>query len=312
MATIKGGHGHDDLVGTSGNDLIYGYQDDDSIAGGNGADTIRGGGGDDSINGENGADRIHGDTGNDIISGGADADQLYGDSGIDALDGGLGNDLLDGGAGDDMMAGGLGNDVYLVDTPGDVVTEIAGEGTDSVRSSVSYVLGDTIERLYLIGTANVDATGNGGANIIRGNSGDNVLSAGAGDDVIVAGAGDDIITGGTGRDIATGGAGADTFVYHDGDFSGMTRTSADRIADFSSVQGDTIDLQNVDADTVSDGDQAFQFIGSDAFHSVAGELRFENIDSDTYVYGDTNGDGSADFAIRLVGSHALTGTDFVM
>ena len=47
------------------------------------------------------------------------------------------------------------------------------------------------------------------------------------------------------------------------------------------------------------GNQAFSFIGTAAFHGVAGELRYTKDVSDTYIYGDVNGDKTADFAIRL-------------
>jgi Ca2+-binding RTX toxin-like protein len=41
------------------------------------------------------------------------------------------NNMLDGGAGADVMAGGYGNDTYLLDNPGDTVTEQWGQGIDT-------------------------------------------------------------------------------------------------------------------------------------------------------------------------------------
>ena len=79
------------------------------------------------------------------------------------------NNTLTGNAGDNVLTaapattpwlGGAGNDTYVVDATGDVVTEAAGAGTDTVQSSVSYTLAANVENLTLTGSAAINATGN--------------------------------------------------------------------------------------------------------------------------------------------------------
>jgi Ca2+-binding RTX toxin-like protein len=98
------------------------------------------------------------------------------------------------------MQGGAGDDTYLVDDAGDNVAENPGEGTDTVRSSVSFVLTANIENLTLTGTGNLNGTGNELDNIIVGNAVANTLSGGAGDDSIDGGAGADAMSGQAGDD----------------------------------------------------------------------------------------------------------------
>ena len=116
---------------------------------------------------------------------------MIGTSGTDALVGRDGADVLNGGAGADTMLGGAGNDTYIVDNAGDVVTEALNNGIDTVQSSVSYTLGANVENLTLTGTANLNGTGNGDANVLTGNGGNNTLDGGAGADTMNGGAGDD-------------------------------------------------------------------------------------------------------------------------
>lgn len=166
----------------------------------------------------------------DIISGLNGNDVLLGLTGNDTLSGGNGNDYLDGGVGSDSMEGGTGNDTYVVNVigvGGDVVTELAGAGTDTIISSVSITsLAANVENLTLANPA-LNGTGNTLANTIKGNRLNNVLNGGAGNDTIFGYAGNDNIRGGTdafvlpgpllifgGNDSLDGGNGDDTL---DGD-----------------------------------------------------------------------------------------------
>ena len=69
------------------------------------------------------------------------------------------------------MVGGAGNDTYVVDAAGDVVTELPGEGTDTVQSSISYTLGANVENLDADGVGDINATGNTLDNTLTGNAG---------------------------------------------------------------------------------------------------------------------------------------------
>jgi Ca2+-binding RTX toxin-like protein len=107
------------------------------------------------------------------------------------ITGNSGANVLNGGTGADTMAGGAGNDTYVVDNVGDVVTEVAGAGTDIVQSSVTYVLGNEIETLTLTGSAAINGTGNALNNTLTGNTGNNVLDGSAGADTMSGGTGND-------------------------------------------------------------------------------------------------------------------------
>jgi Ca2+-binding RTX toxin-like protein len=283
-----------------------------------------------------------------VIIGNDGANRLYGLDGDDRIYGDGGNDRLDGGAGADRMYGGSGDDIYYANDASDLAVEFAGGGTDTVYASTGYALRADVERLVLTGSADLNGRGNDGDNSLTANSGANklygyegadvldgrdgadLLNGGGGNDKLIGGNGDDRlygedgtdvllggsggdrIEGGAGRDRLFGGAGADEFVFRDGDFGGLGTSASDQINDFSQADNDTIRVELVDADTTLDGNQSFGFIGSDAFHGTAGELRFEQIGANTYVQGDADGDGVADFWIRVDGVHALTSSDFIL
>jgi trimeric autotransporter adhesin len=179
---------------------------DNIILGNSGANVLDGLAGDDTISAG---------AGNDVLVGGDGNDVLNGDAGDDHLRGDAGNDLLNGGTGADSMAGGSGDDTYVVDNAGDVVLENAGEGTDTVQSSISYTLADNVDNLVLTGYASSNGSGNELDNVMTGNNASNVLSGGAGNDTLVGNAGNDTLDGGTGADTMQGGIGNDTYVVDD-------------------------------------------------------------------------------------------------
>jgi hypothetical protein len=117
--------------------------------------------------------------------------------------------VLDGGAGADTMTGGLGDDTYVVDNASDWVGEYGGEGTDTVRTTVSLVLGENIENLSLAGDASIAGTDNSLDNVLIANAGDNQLTAGAGDDMLFGNTGADVLTDSSGSNLLVGGAGND-------------------------------------------------------------------------------------------------------
>jgi Ca2+-binding RTX toxin-like protein len=217
------------------------------------------------------------------------------------------NNTFDGGLGADTMIGGAGIDTYYVDNVNDVVIETDASLTalDRVFASVSYSLGANVENLLLTGSDNINATGNEVSNRLVGNDGNNILDGGLGADRLEGGLGNDTLIGGMGTDNLTGGAGADTFAFNDWSESGIGNLR-DIITDFSSAQGDKIDLSKFDANLLTAGVNGFSFIGAADF-TGAGQVRFV----DHILSGNVSGNVGADFEIQLVGVNAFTANDLV-
>jgi trimeric autotransporter adhesin len=215
------------LIGNAGNNVLNGAGGADYLEGGSGADTLVGGVGDDTYvidaldtvteTSGQGTDSVIADfsyglsgalenltllgTGNFSGTGNSLNNRLTGNAGANVLNGGTGEDVLDGSGGADSLIGGAGWDIYFIDNTGDTVTELADSGTDTVNSSISYTLGVHVENLTLMGTSDIDATGNSFANTLTGNSGNNTLEGGAGADILDGGAGSDTLRGGAENDV---------------------------------------------------------------------------------------------------------------
>jgi serralysin len=337
----------DVLSGNAGANLLAGLDGDDKLMGRGGADTLLGGNGNDRLDGGTGIDVMNGGAGNDIyfvdnaadqvieaagggidkvfastsytLAAGSEIEYLYahadgknfkltGNEFVNRIHGGDGKDTLDGGGGGDFLYGGAGNDVYVVGNAGVHIIEAAGEGIDTVRSSISIKLASNVEHLVLTGTGAINGTGNALDNRITGNDAVNKLDGGLGHDVLSGGGGDDILIGGAGADVLTGGAGDDVFRYLD--IADSAVGARDRIVDFTA--GDRIDLSHIDAIAGTAHNDRFTFIGTGAFTGHAGELHATTSGANTLVSGDVTGDGKADFEILLTGSHALHGADFLL
>ncbi|WP_408637188.1 M10 family metallopeptidase C-terminal domain-containing protein [Novosphingobium nitrogenifigens] len=266
----------ENAIGGQGADAIDGNDVANVLKGGGGADTLTGEAGRDTLYGGAGMDHLYGGAGNDILSGGDGNDQLFGGSGADQLMGGYGADILHGGTGDDYLYGQAGNDTLYADS---------------------------------------------GADKLFGGDGNDVLYAGTGNSKLYGGNGNDILHGGAGHALLTGGAGADTFLFDKGETGGLTPTSCVEITDFNPAQGDIISLAPMTAyDPYAGASVPTQigtaltltFIGSAAFSHTTGEVRYEVDSGYTLIEGDTNGDGQADFMIRLDGVTTFAASELVL
>ncbi len=256
--TLTGAAAADHLRGIAGDDSLSGLGGADTLDGGAGTDTLDGGAGDDSLVGGAGDDTYYvdsqGDTVDEVSDDGAGTDlvitglnySLAGRTGVENLtitgtaDHATGNELgntitatahadtIDGGTGADSMIGGDGDDTYYVDDMNDVIKELTGEGTDTIKLATgtlvqasqqdgnpiaSYSLdtdwGQNVENLDVTdSTWRIDLTGNALDNRITGNTRDNIIHGGDGNDTLISLGGTDALYGDKGGD--TGVFGLDT------------------------------------------------------------------------------------------------------
>lgn len=239
-------------------------------------------------------------------------DTLLGSAGDDALDGGAGNDLLEGGKGGDTIIGGSGADTVNAGTGWDMVS--GGGQSDFLRGQGGRdtMLGGGGNDTLVGGAANDSLDGGPGDDSLNGGGGRDILIGGKGNDVLDGKGNNDTLDGGAGQDILTGGVGggSDTFRFGDAADSGPEANTRDIITDFQ-VNNDILDLSGIDAIAGGD-DNAFSFIESLSFSSTAGELRYQAAGANTYLQGDIDGDGVADFEIQLAGVLSLSAIDLIL
>ena len=341
---LNGGLGADVLIGSQGADLVNGGDGNDLALMGAGDDTFVWNPGDDhdTIEGQAGVDTllfnganvsenitisanggratftrdvanvtmdVHGTETIDFHAlGGADTITVNDMSGTDVSQ--VRIDLAAAGGGGDGQVDTIvinatnGSDVVTITNNNGVVTvsglaaavTISGfEATD--RIVINSLAGDDVVDGSGLGTAMVfTADGGEGADVLIGSDGADTLKGGAGDDVLIGGPGLDVLDGGPGdnvviQSVAVGTPGNDIGPL----------TNYDVIQDFA---GDVITLAAVDANLDAGGDQAFSFIGTDAF-SGAGQLRFfADGAGNTIVEGNVDNNLAADFQIEL---HNFTG-----
>ena len=168
-----------------------------------------------------------------------------------------------------------GDTTFLISNANQKIVEDSDHGTDTVKSTVSYTLGDNIENLVLLGKANVNATGNATDNHLTGNAGNNTISGGAGLDVLDGGKGNDVLTGGDDQDnfVFDKGNGVDTITdfVHGSDYINILKFS--QFTDFDGLSshisqhhkdtwidlggGDKVILHHFDSTTLTADDFVF-------------------------------------------------------
>lgn len=325
--------------------------DDRVFDGSDGNNELHGGAGSDWLSAGRGNDLLYGDSGNDVFDmqgGAAGTRNVWGGSGHDlfvtsvALNASSPVVIHDMEAGEKLLLGDLYN---FVNVAAHIHPTITGDGNGGALVHISngsdidllgvdpatlgLVRGVAVDESGFVSSAQLDAfitttggslTGTSGADMIdathyqgtlNGLEGNDTILGGAGADTILGGTGDDSLTGGVGADILTGGAGADYFVFDPNGDSGAKSSTRDTITDFNSSENDKIELS---------GDGVYEFLGTSGFTFssqgiVAGDIPHQIYytisGGDTYIQGDNNGDGKADFSLKLVGVHNLTASDFI-
>jgi Ca2+-binding RTX toxin-like protein len=272
----KGSASADTIYGTtdgdaSAADTIYGLGGADGIYAGSGNDWADGGDGNDTVSGGAGNDQLYGGAGDDYITGDGDDDIIFAGEGMDLAEDDGGTDIL-------HVTGGVTiNDItlsvyssyhtnivinssvdeiqvrYQESSPGNYIIESIRFDDGFITSLPDYASwiggtsgNDTVNGNgsdnTLIGFAGNDTINSGGGNDdAHGGAGNDTLYGDGGTDLLHGGVGNDTLYGGDGLDTLYGGTGADTYKFQ----TASASNNVDVIKDFSTAQGDIIDLTDI-------------------------------------------------------------------
>jgi len=165
----------------------------------------------------------------------------------------------------------------VIDTSSAVGVIRNDESPDLILSSASYTLPDGVANLILIGTDNVDGTGNDLSNILIGNSGHNTLGGLGGTDYLYGLEGDDILIGGAAGGALNqlwGGEGTDTASY--AGTSGIVYADLAALAGY--VDGVLVDSMN-SIENLAAGSGTNTLVGDGAANVLTGGTGID------YLYG---------------------------
>lgn len=308
---VNAGDGRDLVVNyfEGGNDIFLGDGNDvyiaDIKAGDSSSyDVVKGGYGNDRFEVDTEASKYYGESGNDTFKSVGVDNYFHGGTGTDTISYQL-QDSYDSQRGKGVS---IDLDDQWASTGGDhEETLISIENATGTNRGDDDITG-TNGRNILKGLGGDDILdGLGGNDDLYGGTGDDKLYGGSGDDDLVGSSGDDLLVGGLGNDYLVGGTGEDTFEFNSIRES-VVGVKKDVIKDFHRSEFDVIDLSGIDANEDRGGNQKFSYIGSSAFHDKAGELRF----SAGVLSGDVDGDGRADFQIKVAGVTKMFADDFIL
>ncbi|WP_221364497.1 hypothetical protein [Sphingomonas jinjuensis] len=287
---LSGAGGGDTLIGLGGNDTYQVRSMGDQVieANGGGVDTVFA-----TVSYSLGANEV--EVLSTVVNAATDAINLIGNYATQLVIGNYGNNILNGGSGgQDTLIGLFGDDTYAVGDARVSIVENAGQGNDTVVTSVSYQLrtGVSVETLAAQNRAGTEAlvlTGNETSQVVAGNDGANTLDGRGGADTLV------------------GGGGADVFAFTTTPASG----NVDTIFDFQAG----IDRMGLATDVfaaVTDGGiQASEIVFGTAAQDSDDRLIYDQTTGRLFYDADANGSGAAVLLAQLAAGTALSAASFV-